>query len=254
MRIKAGDIMTEDLTVFSPEDRVNSVLDKMNEFSFDVAPIEISGHIRKYVRRKDIQDVSETDRVIDHALTLEGDDLLGTEVPIVNPVPGSRDLLNILDNRDKRFAFIIEDGVEGLITYADLNTIQAGVPLYQLISAFEASACNLIDREIEHDRWVSHLDDNERGDVEELYQNAEEENADLRLVDCLNTRQISEVIREYDLLDHLGFDEERADEVLDEIEDLRNDVMHQRPVVGEQSFIRFVEIVEDLKKANQALE
>ena len=58
MRIKTGDIMTEDLTTFSPEDRVNSVLEKMNEFSFDVAPIEISGHIRKYVRRKDLQNAS----------------------------------------------------------------------------------------------------------------------------------------------------------------------------------------------------
>lgn len=254
MRIKAGDIMTEDLTVFSPEDRVNSVLDKMNEFSFDVAPIEISGHIRKYVRRKDLQDVSETDRVIDHAITLEGDDLLGTEVPIVNPVPGSRDLLNILDMRDKRFAFIVEDGVEGLITYADLNTIQAGVPLYQLISAFEESACDLIHREIEHDRWLSYLDDNERGDVEELYHSAEEEKADLRLVDCLNTRQNNEIIRQYGLLDHLGFDKERANEILREIADLRNDVMHQRPIVGQNSFSEFVEIVSDLKQVNQALE
>jgi hypothetical protein len=254
MMIKAGEIMTEDLTVFSPEDRVNSVLDIMNEFSFDVAPIEISGHIRKYVRRKDLEDVSKTDRVIDHAITIEGDDLLGTEVPIVNPVPGSRDLLNILDKRDKRFAFIVEDGIEGLITYADLNTIQAGVPLYQLISAFEESACDLIHDEIEHNRWLSHLDDNERGDVEELYQNAEDQKADLRLVDCLNTRQINEIIRKYGLLDDLGHDEEQANEILNDVEDLRNDVMHQRPIVGEHSFSEFVEIVSDLKEVNKALE
>lgn len=245
--------MTENLTVFYPEDRVNSVLDKMDEFSFDIAPIEISGHIRKYVRRKDLREVSETDRIIDHAQPLEEDDFLGTEVPVVDPSPDSRDLLNILNNRDKRFAFIVEDGVEGIVTHADLNKIQAGVPLYQLISEFEEAACDLIDREIEHGRWLSYLDDNERGDVEELYQEAKDENADLRLVDCLNTRQIKEIIQEYDLLEQLGFEEEKAEDVLDEIEYLRNDVMHQRPVVGEHSFSEFVEIVEDLKQANQAL-
>jgi CBS domain-containing protein len=250
MRIKAGDIMTEDLTVFSPEDRVNSVLGDMNEFSFDVAPIEISGHIRKYVRREDLKEVSETDRIIDHAQTLEEDDFLGTEVPVIDPSPGSRDLINILDSRDKRFAFIVEDGIEGIVTHADLNQIKAGVPLYQLISEFEEAACDLIHNEIEHDRWVSHLDDNERGDVEELYQGAKEEKADLRLVDCLNTRQIKEIIFEYNLLDNLEFEKEMAEEVLDEIEFLRNDVMHQRPVVGKHSFSEFVEIVENLKQAN----
>lgn len=247
--------MTEDLTVFSPEDRVNSVSKEMDEHSFDVAPIEVSGHIRKYIRRKDLEreDVPETNRAIDHAEELTEDDFLGTEVPIIDSSPDSRDLLNILNERDKRFAFIVEDGVEGIITHADLNKIRAGVPLYQLISEFEEAACDLIHDEMKRDRWVSHLDDNERGSVEKLYQNAKEENADLRLVDCLNTRQINNIIIQYNLLNHLGFEEERADEVLDKIKGLRNDVMHQRPVVGEQSFSRFVEIVEDLKKANQAL-
>lgn len=253
MRIKTGDIMTEDLTTFSPEDRVNSVLEKMNEFSFDVAPIEISGHIRKYVRRKDLHDVSETDRIVDHAVTLEEDDFVGTEVPVVDPSPGSQDLLRILDERDKRFAFIIKDGIAGIVTHADLNKIQSGVPLYQLISEFEEAACDLIDEEVKHDRWLSYLDDNERGDIEELYQNAKDENADLRLVDCLNTGQINEILKEYDLLNNLGFKEERAEKILEEIEYLRNDVMHQRPIVGEHSFSEFVEIVEELKQANQAL-
>lgn len=253
MGIKAGDIMTEDLTVFSPEDRVESVLGKMNEFSFDIAPIEISGHIRKYVRREDLGEVSETDRIIDHAHKLEEDDFLGTEVPVVDPSPDARDLINILDKRDKLFAFIVEDGIEGIVTHADLNKIQAGVPLYQLISEFEEAACDLIDREIEHNRWVSHFDDNEQGDIQELYENAKEESADLRLVDCLNTRQINEVIREYGLLGRLGFEDEQAKKVLEKIENLRNDVMHQRPVVGKHSFSDFVDIVSDLKQANQAL-
>lgn len=245
--------MTEDLTVFSPEDRVNSVLSRMDELSFDVAPIEISGHIRKYVRRKDLEEVSETDRIIDHAQTLEEDDFLGTEVLVVNPSPDSRDILNILDDRDKRFAFIVEDGIEGIVTHADLNKIQAGVPLYQLISEFEEAACDLIYREIEHDRWVSHLDADEQADVEELYQSAKEEDADLRLVDCLNTRQINEITREYNLLNQIEFDGRISEDALTEIQYLRNDVMHQRPVVGEHSFSEFVEIVENLKQVTRAL-
>lgn len=245
--------MTEDLTTFAPEDRVNSVLEKMNEFSFDVGPIEISGHIRKYVRRKDLQDVSKTDRIIDHAVTLEEDDFLGTDVPVIDPSPGSQDLLTILDERQKRFAFIVRDGVAGIVTHADLNKIQSGVPLYQLVSEFEEAACDLIDEEIEHSRWVSHLDDDEKGDVEKVYQKAKDENADLRLVDCLNTRQINEILKEYDLLHHLECGEERVESILEEVADLRNDVMHQRPMVGEHSFGEFVEIVEELKQVNQAL-
>jgi CBS domain-containing protein len=253
MQIEAGDIMTEDLTVFSPNDRVKSVLDQMDELSFDVAPIRISGHIRKYVRRQDIDEAAKTDRIISHAEPLEEDDLLGSEVPVIDSSPGSRDLLKILDERDMRFAFILGDGIKGIITHADLNSVQAGVPLYQLISEYEGAACSLIHDEIEHGRWLSCLDDNRQGDVEELYQKQTEEDADLRLVDCLNTRQINTILREYDLVDQLGFEEERAEEVLDDIEMLRNDVMHQRPVVGKHSFSEFVSIVSDLKQVNQAL-
>ena len=253
MQIEAGDIMTEDLTVFSPNDRVKSVLDQMEDLSFDVAPIKISGHIRKYVRRQDIEDTAKTDRIIAHAEPLEEDDLLGSEVPIIDSSPGSRDLLKILDERDMRFAFILGDGIEGIITHADLNSVHAGVPLYQLISEYEGAACSLIHNEIEHGRWLSVLDDNRQGDVEDLYQKQTEEDADLRLVDCLNTRQINTIVREYDLVDQLGFEEERAEEVLDDIEMLRNDVMHQRPVVGKHSFSEFVSIVSDLKQVNQAL-
>jgi hypothetical protein len=245
--------MTEDLMVFSPEDRVKSVLDEMNDLSFDVAPIEISGYIRKYVRRQDLEEVSKTDKVIGHAEPLEEDDLLGSEVPVINPSPGSRDLLKILDERNMRFVFVLRDGIEGIITHADLNSVQAGVPLYQLISEFEGVACDLIHYEIEHGRWLSHLDDNKQGDIEQRYQGQKEQDADLRLVDCLNTRQINEIIRECGLVEQLGFEQERAEEVLDEIENLRNDVMHQRPVVGKHSFSEFVEIVSDLKQVNQEL-
>jgi len=253
MRVNAGDIMTEELTIFSSEGRVSGVLDKMNEFSFDIAPIEISGHIRKFVRRKDLEEVSRTDRAIDHAETLEADDPLGTEVSIIDPSPGSQDLLNILYEREKRFAFIVGDGIEGIVTHADLNTVQAGIPLFQLISKYEETACDLIHREVEHDRWVSHFDENEQGDIEEFYQEAKDEDADLRLVDCLNTRQINTVLQEYGLVDRLGLEDDRADDIFNEIEELRNEVMHQRPMVGKHSFNEFVEIVEDLKQVNQNL-
>lgn len=245
--------MTEDLTVFSAEDRVKSVLDKMNEFSFDVAPIEISGYIRKYVRREDLEEVSKTDEIIVHAEPLEEDDLLGSEVPVIDPSPDSRDLLKILDERDMRFVFVLRDGIEGIITHADLNSVRAGVPLYQLISEYEGAACDLICNEIEHGRWLSHFDDNDKGDIEELYQSQVDQDADLRLVDCLNTPQMNEIIREHELADQLGFEEEQARKVLEDIEDLRNDVMHQRPVVGKHTFSGFVEIVSDLKQVNQAL-
>ena len=253
MQIQAGDIMTEDLTVFSPEDRVKSVLDQMEDLSFDVAPIKISGHIRKYVRRQDIVGAAKTDRIISHAEPLEEDDLLGSEIPVIDSSPGSRDLLKILDERDMRFAFILGDGIEGIITHADLNSVEAGVPLYQLISEYEGAACNLIHSEIEHGRWLDCLDDNRQGDVEKLYESQIDEDADLRLVDCLNTRQINEILREYNLVSQLGFEEEHASEVLDDIETLWNDVMHQRPVVGKHSFSEFVKIVSDLKEMNQAL-
>lgn len=248
--------MTEDLIVFSPDDRVKGVLDRMNDLSFDIAPIRISGHIRKYVRRQDLQEVSETDKIIAHANPLEEDDLLGSKLPVINPLPDSRDLLTILNERNKRFAFILRDGIEGIVTHADLNGVKAGIPLYQLISQFEGAACDLIHNEIEHGRWLSKLEDkdgNRDGDIEELYQSQVDQDADLRLVDCLNTRQINQIIREYDLIDQLGFKKEQGVKILDEIEDLRNDVMHQRPVVGKHSFSEFVEIVSDLKQVNQAL-
>jgi len=45
----------------------------------------------------------------------------------------------------------------------------------------------------------------------------------------------------------------RADVFLEDIKSLRNDVIHQDPMIGKHSFNGFVEIVEDLKQVNQNL-
>ena len=254
MSITAGDIMTEELTVFSHKDRVGSSRETMEKRGFDVAPVEISGYVRKYVHIDDLQEVSSTDRIIEHADTIEEHQLLGSDIPVVKIAPGSRDLVTILDERDMDFAFIVNDGIEGIITHADFNKVRAGTPLYRLISEYEEAVCDLIDQEVKHDRWLSLFDSEERGELETMYEEQKEENAELRMEECLNTRFLNKIILEYELWPELGFDDEdRAEEVLSEIKSFRDDVMHQRPVVGEHSFVEFVEIINDLKEVNQSL-
>lgn len=254
MVVNAGDIMTEDITSFDQRDMVGSVLETMEENSFDVAPIKISGYIRKFVEKDDLEDIDETRRVVDYSKEIQENHLVGINVPVLESEPDSRDLITILEERGEEFAFIVDDGIEGIVTRADFNQIKAGIPFFKLISEYEASLCDLINDKIEHNQWISAFDDETEKEIKDLYKDEKKENAELRLIDCLNTRQIHKVIKEYELFTELGFsDEQEAEEVLDDIEELRNDIFHQRPFVGKYTFSDFAELTSELKEANAKL-
>lgn len=247
--------MTEDMTSFSPQDRSGGVYDIMVENDFDIAPVEAAGHIRWFVKRSDLRDVSHTDAISDHCRNIEEGHLVGSETPVIALSPDARDVLHILEEREKMFSFVVRDGIEGIITHAEFNKLRVGSVLYELISEFEEAVSDLIVDEIEgHDRWMSVFDEEDQEDIKWLYGMQEKENAELRLVDCLLTSQLIYLINHFRLWRELGLDEDGAREVLNEIKSFRDAVMHQRPVVGKHSFQEFVQIVSELKEINQNLD
>lgn len=246
--------MTSDVTSFDQRDRVGSVLETMEDESFDVAPIKISGYIRKFIDKTDLEEAQDTIKVVEYAKEIRETHLLGIDIPVLNSEPDSRDLITILDERGQEFAFIVDDGIEGIVTRADFNKIEAGIPYFKLISEYEAGLCDLIEDEIKHNRWLSTFDEDTEKEINDLYMDEKKENAELRLIDCLNTPQIHKVIKENGLLKELELsDEEKAEDVLEDIEELRNDIMHQRPFVGKYTFNEFVELTFELKEANTKL-
>ena len=185
--------------------------------------------------------------------------MVGPALPVVAEKSKGRDLISVLEEHDNRFVFVVEDGITGIITHADLNKPEAKIPFFRLMSEYERKLTDLIEQEISGLEWLGIFEDkgedeDDASKIKSIYKDEKEENAELRYVDCLNTNQIHKVIRHYDLTGKLNLNGENAEETLCQIEKIRNKIMHQRPLIGDGSFQDLVEAADKLREANEALE
>jgi hypothetical protein len=224
----------------------------MSENQFDVAPVEVNDYIVKYAVLSDLEESSDTNRVIQEAKPLQEKHLIVKDVPVLVKDPKGRDLLTILAERDQHFSFVVEDGIDGIVTFADLNKSIAGTAFYHLISAFEDQIAREIDAAIEHDTWMEYFSEEKQREIRGRYSEGERENADLRLVNCLSTNELKQLILEYDIWRSIGFNnDEDANALLEEVIEIRHSVMHPRPVVGKNSIREIHETFQEVKRLLQ---
>lgn len=233
MPVAVRDIMTQDITWFPPDGTIRSVLSTMEENQFDVAPVKLGGYFRKFITKESLEKSDETNTVIQVADSLVEKHFIGKDIPVLLHDPNCRDLLTIFDERDQHFAFVISDGVEGIVTFADLNKSIAGTAFYYLISRFEDQVAKAVDEAVEHETWLSYFDDEEQKDIKKRYKEGERQNADLRLVYFLSTAELKDLVIEYDVWQSIGFEsEDETEDMFSDVLDLRHSVMHPRPIVG----------------------
>lgn len=249
MPVSVRDIMTDDLTSFPQSASVQSAVRTMSEKQFDVAPVKIGRFLRKFVSIEDLTASDETNSVVQVADAMQEKHFIGKDIPVLVLEEDGRDLLAILNERDQHFAFVVEDGIEGIVTYGDLNKSIAGTAFYHLISTVEDDVAEAIDSEIEHDAWLGFFSEKEQNDIKSRYKQGKRAKADLRLSRFLTTGELSDLVVEYDVWKAIGFERpEEAAAVFADIVDVRHSVMHPRPIVGKHTVADLHETCQYMKQ------
>lgn len=249
MPVTVRDVMTSDLTTFPENATVQSAMRTMSEHQFDVAPVRVGEFLRKYVSIENLTASDETNTVIQVADTMHEKHFVGKDVPVLVLEQDGRDLLTMLDERNQHFAFVVGDGIEGIVTYADLNKSIAGTAFYHLISTFEDGVAAAVDSTVEHDTWLEYFSEDVQNDIKSRFKQGQRANADLRMSRFLTTGELSKLVVEYDVWEEIGFDgPDEARAVFSDIEDIRHSVMHPRPVVGKNSIAELHETCQEMKR------
>jgi hypothetical protein len=166
-----------------------------------------------------------------------------------------RRLIDILDDdrHPARFVFQ-ENGVIGLVTYADLNDAVARTALYLLISQLEIRLARLLRKHGKNSwSYIQHLSEGRRNQFQGLREEMEEKDVAHDPIEHFNLTDVFRGVRnEADLRQKLGFpSKSKFDDATSGINNMRRDVAHSVRLVvndvgGVASVNRRCQRIEDL--------
>jgi len=194
----------------------------MEERDFDVVGVRRQGVISGYVAREDL--VSGT--LDDHARIFDVADLLGEATPLVTVV-------GRLVQTPRVWVSIMGEA-SGIITKGDLQKSPVRMWLFAVISLLEMQLLRLIRGRFPEESWTAMLSPSRVQKAREILQDRCRRNEAIDLTDCLQfSDKRTMVVKTEDLRRVLGFDSQsEADEQLEELQHLRNELSHAQDVVS----------------------
>ncbi|HXF73892.1 MAG TPA: CBS domain-containing protein [Actinomycetota bacterium] len=217
--LRAGDLATPDPWKVSPEWSCREAADRMDEFDFDVAPLD-EDPLRSFVSRKNLREADPGRTVAALAQPIDASLVVTADL-------GLADTLALLEKRD--FLFVIEgDSVFGLITLSDLQRVPVGMTVLAIILATEAGLNQLIRQHYGKEGFLDHLPKGRRQKTLERYDELKGRNLETDLVDVLFLADRLHLVGTVQRFRQaLGFgSRERFKAWKDELERLRNTLAH----------------------------
>ncbi len=249
MPINVRDIMTNDMKTFSQDVDVEDIIEVMDGMKIDFAPIVSDGEIVSYVNSDKLKKSDDNNELEDNFIELSERNLIGTEVPILSNSE-QKDLIHAFYDNGLSSLFCVDEGIIGIVSIADLNKPIASLPFYRILSKYESTAKNLINSEISG--WKTYLSKNSREESFKRYNKEKKQNAHLRIIDNISIEDVHNILKKSELSNifkNLGYNSRnQRDYVLKNIKNLRNNVMHNKPLVGEQNFDHVVETVDEIQR------
>lgn len=253
--ITVSDIMTEDLTTFEFNDRLGAVIGELEKKNLDSAPIIGNGEVRKIIIKDRIESPSTTVKICEagNCETLKERYLIGPSVSVAKP--SGKDLLDKLSKHNLNFSYVVGQGIKGIVTKADLNKSLAKVPFYKRIAKYENLITDYIKQKFTRDQWLDYLNTEDEGYVNHIYNKEKSNNAELSLIECTNTRHLKNILLQSKLWKNFNLfeDQDTAEQKLTSIVNLRNTVMHQKPLIGALSFSTLVKTTNTLNNLIEEL-
>jgi len=200
-----------------PQEEVHAVLERL---SFDVVGVTEAqgGRAIGFIKRSDLCHGS-----LDECLQLfRPRDLIAYTAPLA-------DALVALRARERVFV-LGRNGVDGILTRADLNKPIARMYLFSLISLLEIHLGAWIQRIYRDDSWREELSKRRIANAEKHQQQRRERNQELELLECLQFCDKAQLADRSDgIRSHLGITSRRPfQRLMKRAEDLRNNLAHSQ--------------------------
>jgi hypothetical protein len=230
------------VTIGHEEATDDKAQEKMAEHRFDVLPVEKSHGVQEYYQTKQWNDFGSVQRK-----QVRYEDTLPLRTPI-------RDVIRAFSADERTFYFLEHEGrVAGLISLANLNCRQVRVFLFGLVGELEIR----LGRLLRH-----HFDDEEAllpvisPGTQSRYEDAKTEGVEVNITEHFNFRDYIHAVDKKGLQTELGFTgnasddpKSRCNSALWKVNDLRNDVAHQKSLIKERASVDTLwENVEEIER------
>ena len=214
-----------ELCIFKSEDSVSCALSVMKENNYDVAPVETDGVLDRFVEKEKLMGKPGSlicDKVAQF-ITIKH---------IVSEHTSIENLLSLFCQQD--FFFVIRQGeVAGIITYADLNKRVVKTLFYLLVSELEELLIKLIKHRFPKiEDCLKYVSPKRRKELQKTLIEAKKGNTEISMEHYLCLSDIMTIIsKDVELIKSFGFTKSQARKILNPLVELRNRVMHQRPLI-----------------------
>lgn len=240
-------ITTSDLFCFDPDVEVDRARRELEVLDIDQAPLAETP-IRRSVRLLDLRDAAGTL------------DSVAKPIKVEEVVAGSTGLASLLPRFAERDHFYVldGDGIQGIVTRADLQLPPVSMAVLGLVVSLEMALTELIAT-YSHGSWLDEMQHGRRRKLLERFEKARRANAEITELECLD------LIDRFDLVGRISplgealalVSPNQADKVRKRIEKLRNPLAHGGNVIGAHDdfdeTLRTIDVVQDLTDRAWAL-
>lgn len=227
-------IMTprNELCTFKPNDTIFHALNIMRKKNYDIAPIEDNGILNRFIKREELEKAPPSDTCDKVARIISVEHIISENMSI-------EDLLSLFCKQD--FFFVLgRGGIVGMVTYADLNKIAVKTLFYLLISELQENLLKLIRQRFpKTEICLEYLSQEQKEKIMKIYNQAKNANTELPIEYYFMFSHIIEIIsKDAELREKCGFtSRSQAEKMLNPLVDLRNTIMHQRPLIMQKNDI-----------------
>jgi hypothetical protein len=123
--------------------------------------------------------------------------------------------------------------VSGIITPGDLGKMPVRMWLFSLVSMIEMQMLRIIKKKYPGNSWKKYISSEERlHNTEEIFKELQNNNQAIELIDCLQFCDKRDIILEdEDILKKLKYSKNKFDELLKDLENLRNNLAHAQNII-----------------------
>lgn len=235
--LRVTELAESDLQWAQPGWTAERTLHWMQEHGFDAAPI----------------DDPETHRVVVARSLQPNDDPVGLQArPLDAALLVSSDLSladGIARLKRQQFYFVLQrDGLQGIVTRADLQRSGVSMIVFSLILASEAAMKEIISRNLSSS-WLGQLRQASKAGVEKIYQVRVRNNTEVTKLDCLMIHDLLALLCECTgVVEQLGFTKTQFMKWKERLRLLRDALAHGGGLLGAESDpLRAIQLFEDTR-------
>jgi len=233
-----AETIAEPIMVISCSDDMSKAIELKAEKRFDILGLKNdSDRVVGYIEVNDsLEGLCE-----EHCQTFDIESLVSTQTPL-------KDCMSHIANK-KRLFVLGNNGVEGIITLADLHKQPVRMLLFSMVSLLDMTMSKLIKIHYPNDSWCDELTEGRLIKAQELYDERKKKGQEIDIGDCLQLCDKSCILLKTDIREAWKFESKaKAKDFFKDITTLRDNLAHSQENICSDipTVISLCNIAEDL--------